>query len=227
MTQVKTFYELAGRALFAPWNYPLAISDHLADERACVIRMLGAGAYETMVEVGCVDGSLSIDAAISVGVRYIGIDLVETAVAQVQRKLARDYPADVRATARVLDVERLTELGPLERPVAVFSFNSYGNLDRPEPVVAALARAGCDVFIPTYRTDASSTETRREYYVRCRYTDLREARDDKGVVFTANEGLHTYAYDARWLVPLLERHGFRVTAENFGTIGIYYWATRP
>jgi len=227
MTQVKTFYERAGRALFAPWNYPLAISDHLAEERACMIRMLGAGAYETMVEVGCVDGSLSMDAAIGLGVGYIGIDLVETAVNQLLRKLARDYPGDVRATARVLDVERLTELGPLERPIAVFSFNSYGNLDRAEPVVAELARAGCDAFIPTYRTDTSSTQMRREYYIRCRYTDLCETRDDKGVLFTANEGLHTYAYHATWIVPLLERHGFRVTAESFGTIGTYYWATRP
>ena len=226
MSRVKAFYEREGRALFAPWNYPLPISDHLADERASLVRVLGAGGYVTAIEVGCGDGSLHLDAIIGLGLGYIGIDLVETAVEQVQRKLDRDYPGRW-AKARALDAERLTALGRLDHALAVFSFNAYGNLSRPEAVVAELARAGCDAFIPTYRVEASSTQARRTYYERCRYTELVETRDDRGVLFTAREGLHTYAYDAAWLVPLLVRRGFRVTVENFGTIGVSYWARLP
>ncbi len=226
MTEVKAFYEDAGRALFAPWNYPLFISDHLAEERAALVRLLGAGGYETAIEIGCCDGSLHADAILGLGLGYLGIDLVEAAVRQVERKLLRDHPGRARAAARVLDAERLTELGPLERALAVFSFNSFGNLARPEAVVAELARAGCDACIPTYRLDEASTRARRTYYERCHYAELAELRDEKGIRFTAREGLCTYAYDEGWLLPLLERHGFRVAVDGFGAIGVAYWARR-
>lgn len=221
MTRTAQFYAHAGQALVDEDNYPPEVVRHLALERRLLHAQLTAGRYDAAVEVGCMDGRLHAATILEAGVDYLGIDLVEASIVALRDRLGSLPPGGPRRSARVLDVCALAGARDAceGRVLVVFPFNAFGNLEAPVRAVAAVARCGWDLLIFTYGTDEASTRLRETYYARCSYAALTRVRDEKGVLFTAAEGLRSYAYEGPWLRSQLQAHGLAVETVGFGAMG--------
>jgi hypothetical protein len=222
------FYSTAGAGLLDLRNYSRAICDHLASEKKCVKHTVRKGGYTTAIEVGCADGSLHMQTLLSLKLRYLGIDLVPRFISILNDKLQNLSP-DQLAGALVLDAQHISNLRPVmfgQKALLVFSFNSFGNVDDPSKALAQACVAGFDVLILTYRTNGPASQRRSEYYAQCNLSGLRHDRNERGVVFCSDDGLHSYAYRRPWLMGLLRRYPFHCTVREFGMLGRSYWCRR-
>lgn len=226
-SQQVAFYSSSGMELVAPSNYPRAVRNYLAGERAVVRRACEASLYDLVVEAGCMDGRLHRNTIHESGIRYLGLDVVPELIERLLRNIA-DCGAE-NATARVLDICDLHLTPEIEggSPLVVFPFNSFGNLVSPNAALASVARCDSDILILTYRTDDRTNGVRTDYYRRCGYSGLTQRRTPDGVLFSAQQGLHSMAYERSWLLPRLNRLGFEVTCEAFADIGVCYWGRQP
>src|SRR5215475_14370680 len=68
------------RRFVARENLPPAIRNHLESERDFLRGVLVSGAYDTVIEGGCADGSLLLPVILDAGTDYIGVDVVAQAV---------------------------------------------------------------------------------------------------------------------------------------------------
>jgi hypothetical protein len=94
------------------------------------------------------------------------------------------------------------------RSLAMFPFNSFGNLPDPSAALDALAKAKLDVWIGTYDTSPGMTAVRREYYEAAAIGQVDERTDESGVVFTSAKGLRSYAYSEAWFRRQLAERGY-------------------
>ena len=227
---VKRFYESGlGDKLVGEENFPADIKTHLAFEAELIKKYLTQNKYNCLVEVGCMDGRL-IGAAKRLGLEYLGIDIVDRYIHQANQKIAAIKSKKFKALN--CDIAKL-DLGNskyenLKSKLAVFPFNSFGNMQEPESALRAAFENGLDVLIMSYDTDNKSTAMREEYYNSCNYPGLNFSVDAKGVVFTSEDGLKTYAYSKDHLQNLLQKIGFeKIKIEKFGPLGLFAYAKVP
>ena len=222
---VKAFYRTAGQRLVVPDYYPAAIREHLAAEEKLVVRLLNAGKYTAVIEVGCMHGCLHFPALLQAGVRYLGIDIVPESIIAFQEHLRTRRDTTGLAEARVLDVSELSLIQTDfigRRVLVVFPFNSFGNLEHPTVALAEVAKCGYDPLILTYRADEVSSAVRAEYYQRCGYTGIQHIVSDQGTCFRAVEGLCTWAYNRVWLIDQLRTAAFVCEEYSLASVGIAY-----
>ena len=228
-SSVTAFYQSVGQRLVDPEHYPPEIQEHLVAEEDLLLRLIEAGNYSAVVEVGCMHGCLHFSALARVGVRYLGIDIVAESIHTFQETLRKDDLEVLTAEAMVLDVCELESVKTKfvdHRVLALFPFNSFGNLDDPVAAIREVAKCGFDALILTYHTDPKSTASRADYYGRCGYAAIEVEDREQGVCFSSNEGLRTWAYRRGWLAAQLHAVSYGCTEHDVGTVGVGYWC-RP
>ena len=199
---------------------PPVVQALLAHEER-MLDSISAG-IDVLVEVGSMSG-LHLEWAVRRGLGYVGVDVVSRYVAEGRARLAdRALPAD-RYRFALADAEELPAVAlPPGRAVALFPFNSFGNMARPRAVLTALAGSGLPFAISTYRTDRDASRRRREYYDACGYTGLRVTEDADGVRFRNDEGLDTVAYHPSRLAEWFRAAGLAAEPVEFGGFGLFY-----
>jgi hypothetical protein len=197
---VTRFYTDTGQHLIEEQRYPTAIAAYRRRENEIAIGV--ASFYQVTVEVGCMSGCLLYEVLRDLPLAYVGLDLVEGSIATLRERIAKEQ--NVRAlrhalTLDVLEIDRLADMLVPGRTVAMFPFNSFGNLPAPLPVLDALAKAGVDIWIGTYDTSEEMTAIRREYYDAAGIGAVDAHVDESGVMFTSEAGLRSCAYSEEWL----------------------------
>jgi len=210
-----------GDRMFSPAHLTPEVVDYLEREASFVVAVFQELKPRHLFEVGCGHGTY-LEWAARQQVDYDGVDLVSHLVEAGRKRLTGSartcqklHVGSCREVEALFEKEGLSGLG--RDVVALFPFNCFGNVAEPERVVRSLATTGARVLVSGFLPTEEATERRREYYVKSGFTHLAATRDDKGVLFTSHEGLHSYAYDT----ATLERwfHGFRLArAEPLGRI---------
>ena len=221
-----------------PGFYASGLGDRLVDENrysASIRHFLSAekelldvaqASFETLVEVGCMDGRY-LRWAIASGKSYLGVEPVSRYAAAARRKIARlggdrsRYRA-VRGSAESLDGILAAETTGTEPALVFFPFNSFGNARDPRPILRALANIGQPVLISSYRTTAMATLSRQRYYERCAYRRLRKETSSQGIRFVTDEGLNSMAYEPEFLCTLAADTGLDLIPIRFGGIGLAF-----
>jgi hypothetical protein len=231
---VAAFYgEQDGYALVDERNYPPELQAHLRWEAETVARH--APRYALVVEIGCMDGRLHAERLVGLGVGYLGIDLVASAIERCQARLGA-VATPGAARARAGDVLRLDQLlaGEPDLPagprLALLPFNVVGNLPSPWTTFPVLRACALDVLILSYRTTPAANAARRAYYEACGYRGLRMAETTVGVRFSSQDGLDSDAFHPARLVDALREHGYRVAVDGADqpvSIGYHGTLSRP
>ena len=168
-----------------------------------------------------------VDWAVAHRKHYLGVEPVARYAAAAQRLIrgANLDPARHRVlenTADHLDEILPEQIGPRERCLVLFPFNSFGNAQHPAPILRALARTGRPVLISSYRTTQPATRVRRSYYERCAYRSLREEISTECIRFVTDDGLNSAAYRPRFLARLAAAAGLDLMPVPFGQIGLAF-----
>src|SRR5262249_24600299 len=116
---------------------------------------------------------------------------------------------------------------PGQARLVFFPFNCFGNLADRDEVVAAIASHASHALVSSFQTSKAATEQRARYYTHCGFTNVTGQEDNKGILATAEEGLHSYAYHQEILESLFAEYGFQLCQESeFGGIGIsFHWTS--
>ncbi len=208
-----------------------AIAHHRVAERQLAERLIADGGYRTVIEGGCADGSLLLDAVLGRGLGYVGVDLAGEAVELAARRLATSSPGSdqiVRLTVDddIREADRLVlRYGiPTDGLLVALPFNVLGNIPSPDRVFAAAARCPADVLVLTFDTTPAAAQVRADYYRACGFRG-RLVRDERGVHFAA--GLFTSSvYHPAVVEGWLTAAGYAVHTERYGTAGIAYLGCR-
>lgn len=233
---VEKFYgELGGDRLVDSSNYPPEILDYLKCEEQIIIQTFDNYGYNQFVEVGCMDAR-SLPLAASLAVPYYGIDIVDKYIIEAQNKInaSQENSENINAEVHKISVYYLADYlkqSPLRisankpsRPLAIFPFNSFGNIDSPELAIQSIGDCNMDLLILSYRTDDHSTRARSRYYENCGYSEVIMDESEQGVRFTSPEGLSSVAYDEDYLKDLLGKR-LSVKTYLFSEIGVGYHGT--
>jgi SAM-dependent methyltransferase len=210
-SHVLSFYASGGGdRMFSPAHSTAAVSDYLAREETFVMRVFQEHSPRHLFEVGCGHGTY-LTWAEKQGVDYDGVDLVSHLVEAGRRRLTGSartrqklHVGSGREVAHLFEAEGLMDHA--SDIVALFPFNCFGNVAEPERVVKSLTSTGARVLISSFIATEEATTKRREYYVKSGFTGLRDVRDGLGVLFTSEEGLHSYAYELSALEKLFGGH---------------------
>src|SRR5262249_11449635 len=79
---------------------------------------------------------------------------------------------------------------PGQARLVFFPFNCFGNLADRDEVVAAIASHASHALVSSFQTSKAATEQRARYYTHCGFTNVTCQEDNKGILATAEEGLH-------------------------------------
>lgn len=225
--KAKTFYaDGEGDKLFSSDNHPAEVTAFLKEENR-VIREL-VSSKKLLVEAGCGEGE-NFDWAAEMGKHYIGIDVVQRYIDAAEKKAA-DSNCSTSYQFFCTGAEKLHEIIANSLPegispsdvIVLYPFNCIGNMLEVETVLKSLGEAGVDFFISSYETDISANKIRFDYYLRCGYTEVTCKIDEKGVLFSAPEGMQTYAYHAEWMLETLKKYGIQAKTVQYEPFGLGY-----
>ncbi|MBU3935018.1 class I SAM-dependent methyltransferase [Patescibacteria group bacterium] len=227
MSQKKDFYSNGkGDRLIDPLFYPKAIRLFLEDEQRLLEQLTES--FDLLIEVGCMHGRY-LDWAARHGKSYVGIDVVKRYVdAGVKNvgelKLPRDrYRFVLGGAEDIATIIRPSDFGvDPGRCLALFPFNSFGNMPMLRPVIRSLAKSSLPFFISSYRISQKATECRRGYYRNCGYRGIKTLRSRRGVRFTSPDGLSTVAYDPAFLREVFIANNTVAKPVPFSQIGMAY-----
>lgn len=218
-TQVREFYASGGGArMFVREHATQPILDFLAAEERHVLNIFRALSPRHLFEVGCGTGSY-LEWAERHGVDYDGVDLVSHLVEAGRQRLRGSattrqklHVGSCREVASLFENEGLTARA--SDVVVLFPFNCFGNVAEPARVVHSLRRTGARVLISGFVPSDRATTARQEYYLKLGYSKLVHQRDDLGVLFTSEEGLHSWALEQKALERLFRAEGFRLAQRD-------------
>lgn len=227
---VEEFYSKDGQKLIDVELYPEKIHQHLNDEKATLVNIIRNGNYDTVVEVGCMDGTMHLDVCKLCDVNYVGLDLVEHSVELLNQKLM-ESGCHGQYIAKALDVINIDSIAPdineISRKVLVFfPFNSFGNLDHPKEVLSVIRSCDYDAVVLTYLTDDNSANVRMEYYSNCGYSNLELSKSNEGDLFSSAQGLRSYAYSYDWFQNVADENSYKVKFSKIGEISGCYLLER-
>lgn len=227
MPNTNDFYSSGnGDRLVDPSRYPHEITDYLTAEEDLLTSL--ASQFETLVEVGCMDGRY-LDWAARQQKSYLGIDIVERYVKKGQDRILSCGLSSDQYQIKIGDAATIHKLscrkGLLQdsaKVLAVFPFNSFGNMSEPTVVLSSLAKAHYPFLICSYLTSDVANHARSRYYRNCGYKQIECFSDTTGVRFVSSDGLDTIAYNPSYLERLLEDHNIAFRTIEFSSIGIAY-----
>lgn len=223
-TDIANFYaKKGGRKLVEVDLYPTKIKRYLTGESVLIKKLLKDSTYECVMEIGCMYGRL-LKIVLQSGKSYRGIDLVSEFIDEGRKICAKHVKDDHLAQIWSCSVNNMSDLiktNPLYFPIdmknmlSVFPFNSFGNIGDPLKALVSVRTCGCDVLICTYTTDSNTNTIRHDYYSSCGYKSIKEVQNGKGVLFTSEEGLMSFAYHTHYLVSITRYSGYEIKEVYF------------
>ena len=144
--KVKKFYDnKGGEKLIDTKFFVPEIDDYLRNEKEFIQKILELGKYPGILEIGCMNGR-NLDIAKEQGIRYVGIDIVRRFVDEANRKIEN---LGIDAIALECDVKYLYDIKDVISSdfLAVFPFNSFGNVDDPQRALNSLSKQGLDLSL--------------------------------------------------------------------------------
>ncbi|MDD3645940.1 MAG: radical SAM protein [Candidatus Gracilibacteria bacterium] len=224
--KVQDFYSNnGGELLVDDDNYPQEIKDFLVNERNVTIDLLFRGGYDLLFEVGCMNAR-NVNISLDLGIGYFGIDIVQRYIEEAKIKISSSGIKDSFVKVLSADKVKLDNIviGASEKPLVLFPFNSFGNIENIRSTLLSFSALGFDLLISTYGTDDFSNEVRYNYYINCGYEGLQQNEGDESIVFSSNEGLHTSVYKEQWLRKLIKESGYgNIEVISYGGIGKGYY----
>lgn len=221
--EIGQFYgERKGWRMFDSHPLTPEIRNYLASEAEFLGDVMRAGGYKTLIEVGCGYGRY-LDWALSRSYHYLGMDIVQWLVDMGQLRTARakkKFPhlscGVVRHPAEEIDrlVRELALDHPEQKALVFFPFNCMGNVAQFDTVVSSLAKTGLDLVVSTFKTDATATKFRKEYYGKCGYEQLNSRILKQGLLIVSEEGFHAMAYHQDVLVNAFRKRGFELAGHE-------------
>lgn len=221
------FYESGpGDRLAVSSNHPQKIREFLQVEEKALDSI--ADSIDLLIEVGCMQG-LHLDWAFAHEKSYLGIDIVKRYIQAGEKKVAQSGLSKERYRFIVGNGEEIGHLiheqklqAERERCLLFFPFNSFGNMQNVERVIASLRESELSFLISTYQTNDSATKSRDEYYKRCGYQDVRFTLTEQGVCFSSSDGLHSIAYQPDYLKKLFAEQNLSINITLTHPINIFY-----
>ncbi|MDD4614902.1 MAG: class I SAM-dependent methyltransferase [Caldisericia bacterium] len=174
-----------------------------------------------MIEVGCMNGR-NLEIANELKIKYLGIDIVERFVKEANKKIDT---LNLDAIAIRCDAKCLNKIKNhfSKHFLAIFPFNSFGNIQDPQKVLNSTYKNKLDTLILTYKTDIKTTKIRKKYLENTLFEKIKKRSSKKGVLFTSNKGLFSYAYSAEEIIKMGKVAGYKKTKNiNFSKIGKGY-----
>jgi SAM-dependent methyltransferase len=210
-----------GDELINPQNYNSEISLYLEAEGKRLSKIVVE--YDTVIEVGCMNGRYA-DFVLQLNKKYIGIDLVQRYIESAKKryKSAIDNKEAAFFCAGLEDLHTvLAHITPqnLKKVLAVFPFNSFGNIENIDRAADVISNSVIDFVIFTYKTDKFTQIIRENYYLNSGFINLDCICDETGVRFISTEGLNSIAYSEKWVDKKLGGKGKELKIEEFATIG--------
>lgn len=211
----------SGDELINPLNYNDQIALYLKAESEIFGEIIKD--YYLVVEIGCMDGRYT-DFVLKSGKKYLGIDAVQRYIENAKKKYKSAIIDDKAAffSTGLKDLEAViadSQTQSLKKTVAVFPFNSFGNIENIEQAIDIISNSLIDFVIFTYKTDKATQLIRENYYSRSGFVNLDCIYDETGVRFISSEGLDSVAYSEKWLREKFESSGRILKAREFGAIG--------
>lgn len=244
-TAIKTFFNRHWRVYINHQLRNPAIEGYLHSENEQLENVLREKSYDTVIEAGCADGSFFLPVVLNHNVTaerpvsYYGIDLIEDAIREAAERLA-EYKKNNPVNGNyfliqedICHLRRIHEKHKLDGShcIIAFPFNIFGTLACPSEVISEAFSLGCDLLIFTYATLPIANTLRKVYYVSCGVGDVEETEDDKGVLFSTAEGLHTYAYHEHVINGWILSAGFKIRdrlfANGLGRVVYAYQEKQP
>ena len=227
MNDRNNFYDSGeGDRLIDPSRYPKEIADYLLGEEELLSS--ASARFETLIEAGCMEGRY-LDWAVTEKKRYLGIDVVERYIRNGRKRILssglnpKDYRIEIGDAALIHELLRENEwLCANAKIIIIFPFNSFGNMDDPDAVLASLSKTQRHFLICSYSTSQFANEVRLRYYENCGYEQIKLLADEIGIRFTSADGLNTIAYHTNYLEQLARKNGIALTATSFSSIGMVY-----
>jgi len=213
--RVVDFYRQTGQRLIDTSRYPERIAEYRRVEDDIAAQT--APFYQVVLEIGCMDGCLLYPVVRGLALTYVGVDVDAHAIQRFRARIVEEWDGTAIRHAVALDVSdvgALSELIVPRRTVAMFPFNSFGNLQSPTGALDSLGAHDVDLWIGTYQTSPSATELRRCYYDNARIGVVDHTEEDCGVLFTSAEGFKSYAYRGDFLRAQLEGRGYEVEIDD-------------
>ncbi|MBX9690490.1 MAG: class I SAM-dependent methyltransferase [Candidatus Obscuribacterales bacterium] len=231
--EIGQFYgERKGWRMFDAKSLTPEIKRYLNAESEFLARAMQNG-YGTLIEVGCGYGRY-MEWALSRNFGYLGLDIVPWLVdmgqlraKQAQLKFPNSRAAVILHAAEDLDkiLKNLSADHPLQNSLVFFPFNCLGNVAHFDMVLDALKNAELDVLVSTFKTDASATKIRKDYYKNCGYEKLNSRILKQGLLIVSEEGFHAMAYHEDILINAFKKRGFEakelMSADNLGCLAFF------
>lgn len=218
-------------------HLPAAIRRHLQAERALLAALLATGAHRLVIEAGCADGSLLLPVVLAAGLDYLGVDVVDGAVAATSHAIARtplapgQHAVAVRGDVRALDAVAaarsgaLRDFGAAGPALVVLPFNLMGIVSRPETAFASVAAIGADIAVFTYRRSTAAGSARADYFRRAGWPGAEVAAPD--VTHFEADHFVSSVYGEQRLRSWLVETGFEPEIRPYGEIGLAAIGRRP
>lgn len=222
----KDFYESGcGDYLIDFSFFPEEVKDFLLKEELLLSPI--EDSFRLLIEVGCMHGRY-LGWAVERGKSYIGIDVVHRFIEEGRRRIAEmQLPVSYQfVEGAAEDIPTLIPVRRLrnKKCLLFFPFNSFGNMEDAEPVIAAVKASGLSFLISSYQTTATANACREEYYRRCGYRNIRRTVNDKGVCFYSDDGLRTVAYHPAYIRRICIKQNVAVRSMPFSFFGIAYFS---
>lgn len=203
------FYGADGRAalMMRIAHFPDELLPLLQLEALVASHALQCYRCDAIVELGCYDGR-SVEISRSAGVRYLGVDLDQVAIASLRARIAAEG-MEGRAEAVVanaLHLEQWAGRVDAQRSLIQLPFNFLGGFRHPAVLLRKLCRVpGALLLISVFNTSEYSTRVRERYYTACGVDALTVTRGAKdSATFTGGRRFFSRAYTPDMLRLLFE-----------------------
>lgn len=242
--EVLRFYSRIGASMHDDGRLTASVRRFLIGESTRITRFVLKNRYHHVIEVGSGYGRFQRSLRDRAGedtlglpcVYYLGVEIVPwlSKLGLLRSEQVLKNSQGRRFYSHVTELSAY-EVSRLYAGLSTFSFlpfNLFGNLDATR-IMATLRSAGRDVAISVYKTVSVATDLRKAYYSALGYRDVRvEKVWDEGkwasVLITSEDGLHSHAYTADYLLELFRNSGFElIEEEDNGEMGtIFYFSLK-
>jgi len=208
------FYETPnGQTLLCEANYPSEVKHYLSAEKNAMDSM--ALQYQTIVELGCIDGRYSYLVKLNYKT-YIGVDKCLETILNGKEKESKNISLVHMDALEYLE-QKAKDFK--EGTLLLFPFNALGNMKTRTEIMGYIKRCRLDTLISTYNISSMALSSRREYYALSKPQNLKAITDQKEVLFTSINGLHSRSISTEWLNGMLKDVDCKLTSTALGKIG--------
>lgn len=209
------------------------IQRHLQSESAFLYQVLQQKEYDTVIEIGCADGSFGLDCIQNINGNngrfwnYYGIELVPEAAEKARAKGVNSSDSVFQViTGDACQILGQTGVSSFHggKILVTFPFNSFGTIHCPLELIRNCASRRFDLLIFGYLTSEKANQTRQQFYTDCGFTDIVSVHNESGVLFKSSEGLCSYAYYTSVLRNWLDGSKYLVAETPLSILGTVFFS---